>query len=287
MLYFIGLGLGDPKDITVKGLDIVKNAKRVYLESYTSILSVGKEKLEEFYGREVIIADREMVEQDSDSILANGAEEDIAFLVVGDPFGATTHTDMILRANQKNIPYKVVHNASILNAVGCCGLQLYRFGEIVSIVFWTESWKPDSFYDKIKGNRNNGLHTLCLLDIKVKEQSIENLIKGKKIYEPPRFMTVSCAAQQLLEIINKKKEQGDEKLAYTEDTICVGLRKVGSDDQKIIAAPLRRMATIDMGDPLHSLIICGDLHPCEKEMLEIFVEEKGCLDMCGDVESTV
>ncbi|CAL1295782.1 unnamed protein product [Larinioides sclopetarius] len=283
MLYFIGLGLGDPKDITVKGLEIVKKAKRVYLESYTSILTVGKEKLEEFYGREVIVADREMVEQDSDSILQGGGEEDIAFLVVGDPFGATTHTDMILRAYQKNIPYKVVHNASIMNAIGCCGLQLYRFGETVSIVFWTEEWKPDSFYDKISINRNNGLHTLCLLDIKVKEQSIENLInRGKKIYEPPRFMTVACAAQQLMEIIEKKRAQ-----AYTEDTICVGLRKVGSDDQKIIAAPLRRMATVDLGAPLHSLIICGDLHPVEKEMLEMFVEEKGCLDACTPVESTV
>ncbi|GFX49391.1 diphthine methyl ester synthase [Trichonephila clavipes] len=287
MLYFIGLGLGDPEDITVKGLEIVKKAKRVYLESYTSILSVGKEKLEEFYGREVIVADREMVEQDSDSILQNGGEEDIAFLVVGDPFGATTHADMALRAYQKGIPYKVVHNASILNAVGCCGLQLYRFGETISIVFWTENWKPDSFYDKIKINRNNGLHTLCLLDIKVKEQSIENLIKGKKIYEPPRFMTVSCAAQQLLEIIEKKKASGDENPAYTEDTICVGLRKIGSDDQKIIAAPLRRMATVDLGSPLHSLIICSDLHPIEKDMLELFVEEKGCLDACSPVESTV
>ena len=45
MLYFVGLGLGDATDITVKGLDVVKNAKRVYLEAYTSILTVGKEAL--------------------------------------------------------------------------------------------------------------------------------------------------------------------------------------------------------------------------------------------------
>ena len=45
MLYLIGLGLGDAKDITVKGLEIVKNAKHVFLEAYTSILSVGKEAL--------------------------------------------------------------------------------------------------------------------------------------------------------------------------------------------------------------------------------------------------
>ena len=45
MFYLIGLGLGDAEDITVKGLKIVKNAKRVYLEAYTSILTVGKDAL--------------------------------------------------------------------------------------------------------------------------------------------------------------------------------------------------------------------------------------------------
>jgi diphthine synthase len=45
MLYLVGLGLADEKDITVKGLEIVKRAERVYLEAYTSILHVGKEKL--------------------------------------------------------------------------------------------------------------------------------------------------------------------------------------------------------------------------------------------------
>ncbi len=45
MLYMVGLGLADETDITVKGLNIVKAAKRVYLEAYTSILLVDKEKL--------------------------------------------------------------------------------------------------------------------------------------------------------------------------------------------------------------------------------------------------
>ena len=38
MLYLVGLGLCDPSDITVKGLEVVKRASRVYLEAYTSIL---------------------------------------------------------------------------------------------------------------------------------------------------------------------------------------------------------------------------------------------------------
>ena len=45
MLYMVGLGLADEVDITVKGLSVVKAAERVYLEAYTSILLVDKEKL--------------------------------------------------------------------------------------------------------------------------------------------------------------------------------------------------------------------------------------------------
>ena len=45
MLYFVGLGLADETDITVKGLEIVKKAERVYLEAYTSILLVETSKL--------------------------------------------------------------------------------------------------------------------------------------------------------------------------------------------------------------------------------------------------
>lgn len=45
MLYLVGLGLSDETDITVKGLAVVKNASRVYLEAYTSILLVDKQIL--------------------------------------------------------------------------------------------------------------------------------------------------------------------------------------------------------------------------------------------------
>jgi len=44
-------------------------------------------------------------------------------------------------------------------------------------VFFTETWKPDSFYDRIKENADLGMHTLVLLDIKVKEQNEENLAR--------------------------------------------------------------------------------------------------------------
>jgi diphthine synthase len=208
MLFVVGLGLSDERDITVKGLDAVKSSTRVYLEHYTSILMVDKSKLEDFYGKQVLIADREMVETNSDDIL-NGAETDnISFLVVGDPFGATTHADLTQRARERGIAVKIIHNASIMNAVGCCGLALYNYGQAISIVFFSDSWRPDSFYDKVVVNRRNNLHTLCLLDIKVKEQSVENMARGRKIYEPPRYMTINQAVSQLLEIEQKRGENG-------------------------------------------------------------------------------
>lgn len=106
---------------------------------------------------------------------------------------------------------QIVHNASIINAVGCCGLQLYSYGEIVSIPFWTESWQPDSFYDKIEENYQRGLHTLCLLDIKVKEPTLDSILKKVKTYMPPKFMSVSEAAEQLLQIIEKKSKLCNSK----------------------------------------------------------------------------
>lgn len=269
VFYIIGLGLSDERDITVKGLEAVKRSERVYLEAYTSLLLVQKEKLEEFYGKEVIVADREMVEMEADKILEGAAERDVSFLVVGDPFGATTHTDLELRARSQGILVRVVHNASIMNAVGSTGLQLYRFGEAVSIVFFTDTWRPDSFYDRIAANRRAGLHTLCLLDIKVKEPSLESLARGKKVYEPPRFMSVATAVQQLLEVEERRGEG-----AYGPDTLAVGVARVGSESQRIVAGPLAALADVDFGPPLHSLVIAGETHPIEQEYLEQFLVDK-------------
>uniref|UniRef100_A0A914CDU7 diphthine methyl ester synthase n=1 Tax=Acrobeloides nanus TaxID=290746 RepID=A0A914CDU7_9BILA len=277
VLYLIGLGLGNVEDITVRGLKIVKQCAKVYLEAYTSILCYGLEtkQLEEFYEREVIIADRDLVENLADTLLEEAKDLDVALLVVGDPFGATTHADLVLRAKSSGVEVKVVHNVSILNAVGCCGLQLYSFGETVSIVMWTENWQPDSFYDKISANRQHGLHTLCLLDIKTKEQSVENLIKGRKIYEPPRYLTCSEAASQLIKILERKSEMGIIP-AYDENTKVVALARVGWDDQKIVYCTLKELSTeVDMGPPLHSLIIPGpQTHPMELELLETFAYKK-------------
>lgn len=68
--------------------------------------------------------------------IAKDPSHNYAFLVVGDAFCATTHSDLFLRAVKLGIDVKVIHNASIVSAVGCSGLQVYRFGEVVSVPLW-------------------------------------------------------------------------------------------------------------------------------------------------------
>ncbi|XP_077220600.1 putative diphthine methyl ester synthase [Tasmannia lanceolata] len=277
MLYVIGLGLADEKDITLRGLEAIKKCVKVYVEAYTSLLSFGVSSaglstLEELYGRPVTLADREMVEERTDDILSEAHRSDVAFLVVGDPFGATTHTDLVVRAKKLGIKVNVIHNASVMNAIGVCGLQLYRYGETVSIPFFTETWRPDSFYEKILRNRQLGLHTLCLLDIRVKEPSLESLCRGRKCYEPPKYMTIQTAIEQLLEV-----EQMHGESAYGEESTCVGFARLGSEDQKLFSGSMRELMAVDFGAPLHCLVIVGKTHPVEEEMLEFYtIKTQNC-----------
>jgi diphthine synthase len=209
----------------------------------------------------VILADRDCVETGADQIFADAKDGDVAFLVVGDPLCATTHSDLILRAKELDIKVEVIHNASVMGAAGACGLQLYSFGQTVSIPFFREEWRPDSFYEKIQYNRRGGMHTLCLLDIKVKEPDFEAMCRGRTVFLPPRFMTVNQAIEQLIEIEEKRQEG-----AYSKDTMCVGMARLGQKDQTIIAGTMEELLTADFGAPLHCFAITGEVHPLEEEV---------------------
>ncbi|XP_066320589.1 probable diphthine methyl ester synthase [Miscanthus floridulus] len=157
MLYIVGLGLGDERGVTVRGLDAVRRCARVYMEAYAALLVLGPDppsrldSLEKLYGKEITVADKEMVEEErGDQALREAAGADIAFLVVGHPFGSdepfrkAAHTDLVVRAKRMGIQVKVIDSASVVNAVGACGLQVYP---------------------AIVNNRWLGLHTLCLLGL--------------------------------------------------------------------------------------------------------------------------
>ena len=138
---------------------------------------------------------------------------------MGDPLCATTHVDLMLRAKEQGVDVQVIHNTSVMGAVASCGLPLYQYGYTVSIPLFEDSWKPSSFYERIRYNRDGGMHTLCLLDIKVKEPDYNSMVSGGKIrYLPPRFMSVNTAIDQLFEVEEEKGEG-----VITQETLAVGM----------------------------------------------------------------
>ena len=115
-------------------------------------------------------------------------------------------------------------------------------------------------------------------DIKVKEQSLENLARGRKIFEPPRYMSIGTACEQLLEI-----EEDEKQGICTRDTLAVGLARVGADDEKIVAGTLDELKDVDFGGPLHSLVLVGKhLHELEAEYLRGFIVNEKVLEGLGN-----
>ncbi|MEK6905256.1 MAG: diphthine synthase [Nanoarchaeota archaeon] len=247
-LYIIGIGLSTEKDITVKGLELVKKCDKVYLENYTSLLQCSIQDLEKFYGKKVILADRTTAEQKDEKIVTEAKNKEVAFLVVGDPFSATTHIELFKLAKEKKVPVQVVHNASILTAVGITGLQLYKFGRVTSIPFIEDHPQLETPYNVLKENQAQGLHTLFLLDLKPDQK---------------KFMTVNQALE-ILEKIESRKKEGLVK----KDTLVIGCARLGSEDAMIKAGPLEKIKKHEFGKAPHCVIFPGKRHFIEKEFLD-------------------
>ncbi|WP_370572374.1 diphthine synthase [Methanomethylovorans sp.] len=251
MLTFIGLGLFDEKDISLKGLEAIARANRVYVEFYTSrLMGTTVEKMEESYNKKIEVLTREEVEQHPDW-LGYARNEDVVFLTGGDTMVSTTHVDLRLRAMEMGIITKLVHGSSISSAVcGLTGLQNYRFGKAVTVPHPYTSGRgktviSETPYDTILQNLEHGLHTLVFLDID-KE-------KG--------YMTVNQALDLLLQVEEKK----DTKIL--QDRLAVGIARAGSDSPVVAADYIKSLKDFDFGAPLHIMVIPADTHFIEAEAL--------------------
>lgn len=249
-LYIIGIGLNDEKDISLKGLEILKKADFVYLEDYTSKLNCNISCLENLYGKKIILADRNMVENEAEkTILANARVKEVAFLVVGDVFSATTHMDLYLRAKKLGVKTKVVHNSSVLTAIGITGLQLYKFGKTTSIPFYNENIETP--YDALKLNQKNNLHTLFILDLKPNSND---------------SLTINDAIRYLLKVEIKRGEK-----IFTDNTLCIGCAKLSSLDQIIKAAKAKELLKYSFKNGMHCLIVpAKKFHFMEEEALKLY-----------------
>lgn len=251
MLYLIGLGLHDEKDISVKGLNILRECDEIYVELYTSPFSGEIKNLENKINKKITPLHRQDLEENMETFLTSDKEKKVALLVPGDPLVATTHLSVILKAEEMGTKTQVVHASSVYSAVGETGLQIYKFGKTSTIPFPEKNHLPSSPYRVLKENLNLGLHTLFLLDVKA---------------EKKRFMSLTQGIEILLQIAHKEKG----KKFFTRETPCLGAARLGSPNKKIKFGKAKQLLKTDFGKPPHILIVPGKLHFLEEEALERF-----------------
>ena len=173
------------------------------------------------------------------------------------------------------------------------------------MVFFTPTWRPTSWYDRLQENWALGLHTLILLDIKVKEIDLHQLAlrgscrrillddtvaesKGIGEYAKPKFMTVSECALQMLDVARDANRTDQEGRGSTSTatasccsakTLAVGVARLGTDSQRIVSGTLEQLSEIDLGEPLHSLVVIGrKCHELERDFVREFAVDKQSWD---------
>ena len=242
------MGLFDEKDLTLRGIDEAKKASRVYIEFYTSKWHGSLEKLEKIIGKEIIESKRSDLEENSSKILEDAKNQDVAILIQGSSIVQTTHLGLLQEARKLGIKTRIIHNASIISAIGETGLRPQKFGQYVTIPF-PERTKglPESVFEIIRENLKRGLHTLCLLDIAT---------------EDGKYMLVNDA----LDILIKGK-------VITEDIEIVVFTDAGSEKPLIAYGNVKDLIKKDIKDVPAVIVVLGKLHFTEKEFLNLYTVE--------------
>lgn len=249
MFYLVGLGLFDEKDISLKGLECLRNVDKIYAELFTSrLFGSSLETIEELVGKPIELLVRQEVEEES-KFIEEAKDMDIALVTGGDPLIATTHSEFLVECAKKNIPYEVIHGSSILSsAPAISGLQGYKFGKVTTIPFPDHNFYPKSPYYAIEENLENNMHTLVLLDIQAHKD---------------RYMTVNEGLEYLMNIKSDLEDDG----TIDENTLAVGIARVGSKDNVVKADSIGKLIDFDFGGPLHCIVIPSKLHIVEAEYL--------------------
>ncbi len=241
-LNLIGLGLYNENDLSLKAVDELKNSDKIYIELYTGKWYGNLTNLENLIGKKIFELKRKDLEEDSRKIIEEAKNQKIAILIQGDPLIQTTHYSLLFDAKKLGIETKIIHNASILSALGETGLHSQKFGRYVTIPFpeKTKNNPPQSVFEVIQENKKRDLHTLCLLDV---------------VAEENRYMTVNEGLKVLLdgEIVS------DEKI--------IVFAKVGSENPVIIYDTVNNIMNREILDIPAVIIIPGKLHFTEEEYL--------------------
>lgn len=246
MLFLVGMGLWDEKDITLKGYEVARKADEVYIEKYTSILmGTTHNKVEALIGKEIGVLQRSDLEEDSKKLIQKAMDRDVAVLVPGDPMIATTHSSVFLESLRMGVKVSIIHNASIHTAVcGLTGLHNYKFGKSTSISYPQRGIISKVPIRVIKDNWDVNAHTILFLDLH------------------PEPMTINKG----IEILLKSDEDDILPGCYA-----IGIARAGSEKPVVRCDKLDLLKNEDFGPPLHILIIPSKkLHFMEIEFLREF-----------------
>jgi diphthine synthase len=244
-LTLISTGIHDERDISLRGLEKARECDTLYAELYTMILDTDTQRLSTLLGKKVDPLRRRGLEEQSDEILEKALTQRVGILIGGDCLSATTHVSLLIEAKKRGIPVEVVHASSIFTAVAETGLSLYKFGRTVTLPL-PERGPPDTTLDVLKENKEQGLHTLILLDLDAE--------KGRHL-PLPRAISILLDAQ--------KPEE------FSPDTLCVATARLGWEDSTIRADRAAELKRLDAGLPPHALIVPGRLHFMEAEALKV------------------
>ena len=258
-LYIAGFGTSLDY-VTRRLLEVLREADKVYIDSYTSIApGLDPDTVSRLAPRaEVVAADRAMLEEKQSVIIEEARERNIVVLVPGDPMLATTHVTLRIEAVKRGVPVELIHGLSGLQAVvSFTGLQVYRFGRTVTLVYPEpdKGFKPYSTVEYIWDNLRRNLHTLVLLDLRL---------------DQGRAMTIREAVPILLELEEElSREEGVEPMIA--EGILVGVARAGTREAKCTAGAPEKVAAAEYPPPPHSLIVTAPrLHPVEEEALRAF-----------------
>jgi len=240
MIYLIGLGV-KKEHITNYIEKLLENSDFIILEQYTSYF----EDLSflEKYKEKLIKADRKFFEEDLLNFIEENKDKNIAILIFGDVFVATTHQSLVNELKKRKITFKIINNVSIINLISNLGLSIYKFGKITSIPFLIRDKriKIESPIKVIKDNQKIKAHSLILLDL---DPIKKDYLKAEEALE---YLLKNKIKEKI--ILCSRIAWNDEKIFYIEELNNETIEKVKN---------------LNLKPPL-CLIIISDLNEIEKE----------------------
>ena len=256
-LYLVGAGIASTY-LTLRALQVIGSADKVYIDAYTSIAPGIDEELVARLNpeAEVVRASRSLLEDYSERIIEEARGKRVVVLAPGDPLTATTHISLIVEAKKRGVEVHIVPGVGGPQAaMTVTGLQFYRFGKPVTLVYPEEGLRPYSVVETIAENRARDLHTLVLLDLRL---------------DAGKAMTVPEAVKILADLEAELASREPGFKPFLNEAILVGIARAGLPDQRCVAGPPGFVAAADYPPPPHSLVVTAPrLHPMEEEALKL------------------